>query len=314
MNSIDKTLVFLSIITGRILYFITNLQEFFVVLTFSMFLYDFFGLLQISFEKTIVGLLFTSISMHFLYFGVYTVNDIVDYPEVVNFDESKYDGVDYRYRPIIFFKRNKNATILMLIWYLFCVYAVSFLYKSYTLQVFSVSIFFTVLSFVRSISKGRMRFFFLGVQRYSKYICLVVLLNLFLFENIYNEVTGLIILSLVVPYTTYVMIGFSGKLVEYVLLKKRRSLFVSFSLLALLFVSFFIQSTYSISEVVWSFMLGYATVAIPGNLIKISPNFLVFKGKKEITVKEKMLVRTVTLFIIFVWCTVILLFLCFAKR
>lgn len=300
LNTLEKVTLLLNILTYRIERCISNLADFFTILTFSVFIYYFSGLIKISFEKIISTLVLTSVSMHFLYFVVYIVNDFIDYYK----DKDKYKNFDhlltlYRLRPVIYFDERKAAVFVMLFWYLICVYLILNLFKTPLTLLFAIS--FTTCSLLYSLSIGDLKLILFSFLRFLKYLCLIMLLNVFLFDTIYKNATLSIALYLIFPYVVYDTIYHRGLLKEFILLKNKRLLTAAvIFLLSMFLMSFFIQSAYNVLEVIRFTMLSYLLVTIPSIFICHLP-LLIFRREKR-SFQLYLLILTIRLIMTFLWC------------
>lgn len=298
--NMGRNILLINTLTYRVDAFVSNLADFLIILTFSVFVYSSLDLVKIGFGKIIFSLVKIAVGMHFLYSIVYIINDFIDYDIVTNFDSLKYSF--YKYRPVIYFKRGKSAMFMILLWYLICVYLI--------LSIFEVPLSLTILfvlsfvffSIIRSLSEGILRFAFFGLLRFFKYICLITLLNISLLDTIYNDVTGYIILWLILPYVAYNTVKYSEKLKTILLLLKDKvGLVIIIACLLVLFsLSIFSRLPDSTLRFVELIAVGYILIIIPGVFASFLP-VLILRVQRP-NFQHYLLNLAISLIITFFWC------------
>ena len=289
----------MNIFTYRIDAFLSNLSDFFGILTFNILIYNFLNLIKVTFKEIIYSLFIISIAIHFLYLIVYLINDYIDYNKVINYDILKYTF--YKYRPIIYFKKENIFIFTILFWYFICIYLIKIIFNMPFILILLIVLLFASFSLIRSINEGVIKIILFGILRFIKYICLNIFLNIYLFKTIYKDVTSFIILFLILPYIIYNIIKYIGQLKEFILLKNKRGLIVTITcLLIFYFLSHFIRSDYSTLKVLRFTIFGYILIIIPRIFAHFLPA-LILKSKK-LNFQSYLLNLTISLIITSLWC------------
>ena len=149
--------------------------------------------------------------LHMFYVIVYIINDLVDYSNPHGF-KAYLDNSFYRLRPIYYFRKSKLIiayTILLYIIYLTLILIfMNFLF--YPSIFFMASVIF--MSIVHSLYGATVRVITFYLLRIMKYVFMLILFNIMAFNQLYDYITTLVMLTLVLPYTIYSTVNY-GKLV-----------------------------------------------------------------------------------------------------
>lgn len=275
MKIFDMFIVFTSMLTGRLDPFLTNLTDFFIILMFSLSLYAFLGLISIGFVELIITLVSVSVIAHFSYSIIYVVNDYVDYKNDVNLSDEKFSN--YKYRSLIYFKKNKFILLASVCWYSICVLLILNTIPAGLLPIISFIPVFVLLSYVRSFTTGNLRIVLLGFLRFVKYFYSIMVLNLVLFSNSYNEATLSIMFGLILPYALYDTICYKYDLRpwEFFSSNNRKKL----AGLVIIFVLPLLLQTYYSLDVASYIAFGYLVIIIPGICARFLPSKILFSTK-----------------------------------
>lgn len=149
--------------------------------------------------------------LHMFYVIVYIINDLVDYSNPHGF-KAYLDNSFYRLRPIYYFRKSKLIiayTILLYVIYLTLILIfMNFLF--YPSIFFMASVIF--MSIVHSLYGATVRVITFYLLRIMKYVFMLILFNIMAFNQLYDYITTLVMLTLVLPYTIYSTVNY-GKLV-----------------------------------------------------------------------------------------------------
>ena len=185
------------------------------------------------------GLLFIisiPVLLHMLYVIVYIINDLIDYSNPHGF-KAYLDKSFYRLRPIYYFQRSKLIVAYTIL--LYVTYSTLILIFMYPL--FYPSIFFMALAIFMSIAHSlhgaTIRVITFYLLRVMKYAYMLILFNVIAFNQLYDYITTLVMLTLVLPYTLYSAVNY-GKLVALRNKTTQSMIILVISIITLLVFSF----------------------------------------------------------------------------
>ncbi|MEM1646473.1 MAG: hypothetical protein QXL96_11575 [Ignisphaera sp.] len=160
------------------------------------------------------GLLFiisTPVLVHMFYVIVYLINDLIDYSNPHGF-KAYLDRSFYRLRPIYYFQRSRLIvayTILLYVTYLTLILV--FMYPLFYPSIFFISLAI-FMSIVHSLHGATIRVITFYLLRIMKYTYMLIVFNVITYNQLYDYITALVVLTLVLPYTIYSAVNY-GKLV-----------------------------------------------------------------------------------------------------
>ena len=173
------------------------------------------AIMDLMLEHRHDGLLFFIISipalLHMFYVIVYIINDLVDYSNPHGF-KAYLDKSFYRLRPIYYFQRSKLIVAYTILLYVTCLTLVLiFMYPLFYSSIFfmALAIFMSIAHSLHGATTRVITFYLLRVMKYAY---MLILFNVITFNQLYDYITTLVMLTLVLPYTIYSAVNY-GKLV-----------------------------------------------------------------------------------------------------
>ncbi len=200
--------------------------------------------------------------VHMFYVIVYIINDLIDYSNSHGF-KAYLDKSFYRLRPIYYFQRSRLIvayTILLYVTYLTLI--LMFMYP-----LFYPSIFFIALaifmSIVHSLHGATIRVITFYLLRIMKYTYMLIVFNVITYNQLYDYITALVVLTLVLPYTIYSAVNYS----KLVILRNKTSQSITIFVISIItFLIFFFKVApveHQLIDLMKASITSYALIVLP---------------------------------------------------
>ncbi|MEM3714448.1 MAG: hypothetical protein QXF82_05815 [Nitrososphaeria archaeon] len=201
----EKVILAINLVVYRIDALLANVIDGVFILSYRV-------IMNLILEHRSDGLLFIiflPVLLHMFYVIVYIINDLIDYSNPRGF-KMHLDNSFYRLRPIYYFQRSKLIVAYTIL--LYVTYVTLILIFVYPL--FYPSIFFIALAILMSIAHSlhgaTVRVITFYLLRIMKYVYMLMLFNVIAFNQLYDYITTLVMLTLVLPYTIYSAVNYGG--------------------------------------------------------------------------------------------------------
>ncbi|MEM4677365.1 MAG: hypothetical protein QXY55_05710 [Candidatus Korarchaeota archaeon] len=208
----EKIILAINLVVYRIDALLTNIIDGAFILSYRVIM----GLIleQQSHELlSIVSLIiFLPILLHIIYVIVYVINDLIDYSNPHGL-KMHLDSSFYRLRPIYYFQRSRLIVVYIILLYVaYVTLILTFIRSLYYLSIFFIALTI-LLSIAHSLHGATVRVVTFYLLRLMKYVYMVILFDVLVFNQIYDHIITMVILTLVLPYTIYSTVNY-GKLVS----------------------------------------------------------------------------------------------------